>query len=138
MHSLVICLSAVLLSKNRVNFKSKTHKWNTFFFFQSFLAMKLGPIFMSHHISQRRGWREQKECMALGCAWMDKLTNRHFTFCFSVARKSSTEKISSHNDMYIFAKLYKVALIVNSSGNHNNALTHQEVLPCGWAGGGGD
>lgn len=57
-----------------------------------------------------------------------------FTLCFSVAGKSSTEKISSHDDVYIFAKLYKVALIVKSSGNHDNALTHQEVLPCGWAG----
>lgn len=51
--------------------------------------------------------------------------------------KLHRKKISIHNDMYIFAKLYKVALIVNSSGNHDNALTLQEVLPCGWAGGGG-
>lgn len=72
--------------------------------------------------------------MALGCAWMDGLTDGRFTLCFSVAGKSSTEKISSHDDVYIFAKLYKVALIVKSSGNHDNALTHQEVLPCGWAG----
>lgn len=54
--------------------------------------MKRGPILMSHRTSQQRGQQEQKVCMALGCAWMDKLTNRHFTFCFSVARKSSREK----------------------------------------------
>lgn len=99
--------------------------------------MKRGQFFflrlaVSHG---QRGRQEEKECMALGCAWMDGLTDGRFTLCFSVAGKSSTEKFSSHDDVYIFAKLYKVALIVKSSGNHNNALTHQEVLPCGWVGG---
>lgn len=108
-----------------------------FFLFLSSLAMKRGQFFFftSRRISRQRGRQEEKECMALGCAWMDGLTDGRFTLCFSVAGKSSTEKISSHDDVYIFAKLYKVALIVKSSGNHDNALTHQEVLPCGWAGG---
>lgn len=132
MHSFVMCLSAVLLSINQMNFKLKAHAWNTFF--KNLFWQWNGDqfFFMSRRISPQQGRQEQKESMALGCAWMDRRTKRHFTFCFSVAGKSSTGKISIHNDMYIFAKLYKVALIVNSSGNHNNALTHQEVLPCGW------
>lgn len=40
--------------------------------------------------------------------------------------ESSTNQQSQHVH---FAKLYKIALIVKSS-DHNNALTHQEVLPC--------
>lgn len=44
-----------------------------------------------------------------------------------VPGKSSTNQQSRHVH---FAKLYKVALIVKSS-DHNIALTHQEVLPCG-------
>lgn len=48
-------------------------------------------------------------------------------YIFLLVLKSSTNQQSQHVH---FAKLYKIALIVKSS-DHNIALTHQEVLPCG-------
>lgn len=52
MHSLVICLSAVLLSKNRVDFKSKTHEWDTcFFFFFFFLIFSCNETGTNFYVS---------------------------------------------------------------------------------------
>lgn len=118
MHSLVICLSAVLLSKNRVDFNSKTHKWNTFFFlFFIFSRNDTGTNFhASPHIAAAGAAGGERVYGFRLC--LDERTDGQtfYTLPFGGGGKAPQIKISSHDDVYIFAKLYKVALIVKSPG----------------------